>query len=301
MDINEILLEEFELGLDTQNLSLSKIPAELIAYGEISAIFELQDMPGIIFKRMPLFSDFDGAKKYENKYNLYCQYLRKAGINLPEEKTIIVKKSDKLTVLYIAQKKCNSDRLGNKIIHQFDSKNNKDFVERIVDHIYQVWEYNRNNKEIELAIDSQISNWVFSEKDGKIYYLDTSTPLFKIKNEEQMEPELILASAPSFARAIIRRFFLDDVMNRYYDEKMVNIDLVANLYKEQKSDLIPTFLEIINQKSEKNISEKEISNYYKEDKFIWQLFLSMRKLDRWLYKFVYKKQYEFILPGKIKR
>ena len=37
---------------------------------------------------------------------------------------------------------------------------------------------------------------------------------------------------------ILRRFFLDDVVGRYYDPRQVVIDLIADIFKEQKPPLI---------------------------------------------------------------
>ena len=54
---NENLLVQFEIGLDPQNLKDSPIPATIIGYGEISAIFQIADNPDVAFKRLPLFSD----------------------------------------------------------------------------------------------------------------------------------------------------------------------------------------------------------------------------------------------------
>jgi len=50
-----------------------------------------------------------------------------------------------------------------------------------------------------------------------------------------------------------------------------------------------------------NITLKEIEKYYKEDKFNWQLFLSVRRMDRFLNTKLLGKRYEFTLPGTIKR
>ena len=301
MNIDKELIFKFEKQLDPQDLSASKIRAKLIGYGEISAIFELEAMPGVVFKRMPMFSNVDEANTYSKKYYKYCELLKQAGVNLPKDETVIVEKSKTLTVLYIAQEKFNSKTLGNKVIDVLSEKEIKKFAHKILETIYGVWRFNKSNTDVELAIDSQISNWVYIKKTQTLFYIDTSTPLFKISKKEQMDPELVLTSAPTFARAIIRKFFLVEVMNRYYDEKAVNVDLIANLYKEQKPELIPVFIEIANNFSKHPINEKEIASFYKEDKFIWQLFLNMRRLDKWLYKHVYRKQYEFILPGKIKR
>jgi len=121
---------------------------------------------------------------------------------------------------------------------------------------------------------------------------------------EQLDPELLLQSAPGFLRWILRLFFLDDVMNRYYDRRQVYIDLAANLHKEQRPDLIPVMLKIINRNKPETmppLTEDEINKYYKEDKRIWTLFLAFRKIDRWLTTKLFRKTYNFILPGKIKR
>jgi len=121
---------------------------------------------------------------------------------------------------------------------------------------------------------------------------------------EKQNPELLLQSAPGFLRWMIRMFFLEDVMTRYYDPVLVNTDLAGNLFKEQKPELVPLALEIINthlRDSGKKITLKEIEKYYREDKLIWTLFLSFRKIDRWIKTSLLRKRYEFILPGKIKR
>ncbi len=301
MKIDKELVEQFERELDPQHLDASKIKAKLIGFGEISTIFELEAAPGVVFKRMPMFSNRAQARDYLEKYTRYCSFLVKAGVNLPEDSAIVVEKTPKLTVLYFAQQKFDPNSIGNKVVDFLTEDEIRKLAEQIFSTIYGVWDFNQQNKEVDLAIDSQLSNWVFDRQTGALFYLDTTTPLFKINGQEQLDPELLLTSAPSFGRAIIRKFFLQDVMDRYYDEKFVNIDLIANLYKEQKPALIPLFIEVANRFSSEKITQKEIADYYREDKFIWQLFLSLRKMDRWLHRHVYRKEYQFILPGKIKR
>lgn len=301
MKINHELIHQFEKQLDPLNLQSSEIKARLIGFGEISSIFELEEQAGIVFKRLPMFQNRTQAEDYLDKYHRYCHLLKQAGIVLPPDNSVIVEKSLQLTVLYFAQQKFEPGCIGNKLIHSLPENEIRVLVNKVLVAIYGVWEFNKNNPGNEIAIDSQISNWVWLKDSDELFYIDTTTPLFRINGVEQLNPELLLTSAPSFGRAIIRKFFLKDVMNRYYDEKSVNIDLVANLYKEQKPELISLFLEEVNHFSETPLTEKEIADYYKEDKFIWQLFLALRKIDRWLYRYVYRKQYQFILPEKIER
>ena len=47
--------------------------------------------------------------------------------------------------------------------------------------------------------------------------------------------------------------------------------------------------------------QKEVEKYYKEDKFIWQLFLGVRRANRFMNTKILGKRYEFTLPGEIER
>jgi len=306
MKINAELLREFEKGLDPHNLGNSKIKARLIGFGEISAIFQLEQIPDCVFKRMPLFENRNQAMLYENNYHEYCHLLSEAGIVLPEHETFIIKKSDDLYILYIAQEQFESADFCHKLIHTEDRDTLNTMLSKLAGHISAVWEFNRLSKPaFELALDGQFSNWVWKRngEDSMLIYIDTSTPLFRRNSNETMDPDLILKSAPAFLRVIIKKFFLDGVMNRYYSKREVYIDMVANLYKEQKTGLIAPFLNLINRLNSEcdPITEKEISSYYRDDKFIWRLFLSARRIDRWVTTKVKRNTYEFILPEKIRR
>ena len=87
-------------------------------------------------------------------------------------------------------------------------------------------------------------------------------------------------------------------MNRYYVPKLVFTDLAANLFKEQKPELIPCAIDLINNylpDEAEHITSIEVEKYYKEDKMIWSLFLAFRKIDRWIKTTLLRKRYEFIL------
>ena len=42
-------------------------------------------------------------------------------------------------------------------------------------------------------------------------------------------------------------------------------------------------------------------SYYNEDRWIWALYLWMRRIDRSIYRYILLKPYPYILPGHIKR
>lgn len=307
MFIDKDLLYQFEKGLDPLRIEKSHIPAQLIGFGEISSIFKIGENDKVAFKRMPLFSDRSSAEKYERQYHEYCGFLAEAGILLPEHETIILEVPDRPVTLYIAQKKLPADRFGHQLIHSLDRRDSENLIESIVSAILNVWRFNESAMPgIELAIDGQLSNWVWMADSKKPYlnFVDTGTPLYRKDGTEQIDPELILQSAPGFLRWIIRWLFLKDVLNRYYDPRLVYTDLAANLFKEQQPDFIPVCLDVINRylsDGKGPLTFKEVEKYYKEDKLIWTLFLAFRRVDRWLTTKMLRKRYEFILPGKIKR
>jgi len=130
-----------------------------------------------------------------------------------------------------------------------------------------------------------------------------------VNGVEQLDTELFLRSAPSFLVWILRLLFLKDVVNRYYDFHRVAVDLVANLYKEHRADLIPDAIHVVNdffasEARDLNIApltEKEVRDYYQEDAQIWSLYFTMRKMDRFLRTRVLRGEYPYILPEKIVR
>ncbi len=184
--------------------------------------------------------------------------------------------------------------------------------------LLKVWDYNRRQAHIQLGIDGQISNWAIADFDPdhpalpeqpRLLYVDTSTPLFRVDGEEQLDAELFLRSAPSFLAWLLRWLFLDDVVGRYYDFHAVIVDLIANFYKEQHAELIPDLVQLANDFLVRQaadlavapISEKEVASYYRQDAMIWRLYQGARRLDRWLHARVLRKPYPYILPGPVQR
>jgi len=304
LSLTKARLQDFETGLNPLDPTASVIPCTILGYGEISTVLRIDNDLDVAAKRMPLFSSESAAKNYALNYRNYCDRLREAGLSVPDDTTISVEGHGGITVLYILQKQLPPERFCHKLIHTESSEFINKMAQRIVGQIEQVWEYNEQHEpDLKLAIDGQLSNWVLME-NGSILFIDTSTPLMLEHGEEVLDPELLLQSAPSFLRWLIRWQFLDDVMSRYYDRRLVYTDLVANLYKEQCAGLVKPWIEIINSETQtrmESLDNEQIRSYYREDKIIWSLFLGLRRLDRFIKSKILGKRYEFVLPGKIKR
>jgi hypothetical protein len=320
IQVNLDLLREFERGLDPQHPERSKIPARVLGYGEISTVFEIQaeGMRGLAFKRLPLFYNMEEVEKYRVAYEEYQRLLEKEiGLCLPLHSFAAFLGERGRPVFYIIQQQLPSASIGHHALHLLPRERVTALVKRILQELGKVWDYAQRQDRWQVAIDGQISNWSIEGFDpehphveeAQLLYVDTSTPLFRVQGAEQLDTELFLRSAPSFLVWILRLFFLKDVVNRYYDFHLVAVDLAANFYKEQRPDLIPDVVAAINDffageaagLGIQPIDEQEVRSYYKEDALIWTLYLSMRKVDRFIRKRLLRQEYPYILPEKIKR
>lgn len=317
--IDRELLQKFEYGLNPQKPEASAIPAQIIGYGEMSTIFVI-NVPGqesLAYKRLPIFRTTDEMDKYEQLFHEYGSRLSKIGLNTPPFDVVRVKPRAGNMVMYNVQARLDGRSIGNKLIHSLPDDGVMTLFKMILAELDKVFTFNESGSGIKIGIDGQISNWAIVDyrddfkigPDTRLCYIDTSTPLVQRDGIEQINPELFLRSAPSFLRWLIRWTFLNEVMTRYYNFRRVVMDLIANFYKEQRSELIPALIAGANlffagvgkKFNIPPITQKEIRDYYREDKMIWVAYLGLRRLDRFIHLKLLHKPYVYILPGKIKR
>lgn len=319
---DRLMLKEFETGLDPLHPDKGGIPARVIGYGEISTVMEIGAKGGsnLAYKRVPIFRDQGEIEAYEALYRDYIHTLQdRIGIQVvPSDITSVTDEPRHRDVAYIIQEKLPKESIGQKAIHALPAEEVNRLILAILAELSKVFDFNQKNLgKLELGIDGQISNWAITDFDPdiaklkdpiKLVYFDTSTPLLRREGKEQLDPELFLRGAPSFLVWLLRWLFLEDVMTRYYDFRKVSIDLIANFYKEQRPELIPGLVEVVNgflaeridQGVIKPLSTEEVKTYYREDAMIWRLYLSFRKVDRTLHQLL-GRYYPYILPGRIRR
>lgn len=299
-------LQEFESQLDPANPESGPYSPYIIGFGEMSTVFAFgdSDLADFAFKRMAIFHSEEELVPYRKNFIEYCQLLVKLNVNMPDYGTVTIERKGQ-PVLYVFQRKVNADSIGHHFIQNASVEESVEFFKAILEKFNIVFNYNNNNPLLTIGLDGQISNWVLH--NHTLFYLDTSTPLMRKDGIEQLNSELFLRICPAYLVWVIRLFFLDSVLDRYYDLRLVIIDLIGNLYKEKKQNLIMPFLEVANQflaeshPELKRIKQKEIDAYYKEDAWIWRIFLFFRKIERFIKTKIQRREYELILPGNIDR
>jgi len=320
LKIDTEVLRKLERSIDTFNPEKGEVPIKILGYGEISLVFEIVGDPEqIAYKRIPIFDNEKQVNRHIWAYNEYNRILtEEVGLILPEYDVAWFKDEDDKIQFYCVQEKISSESVGNRVIHELNTEDINTLILLAMRDMKKVWLYNKNHETIDLGLDGQISNFSVIgydpsnpkiREDTKLIYFDTSTPMFRKNGIEAMDAELFLKSTPSFLRFLVKAAFLDEVVDRYYDWRLVTIDLIANFFKEQKPELIPGIINQVNkffneEASEFNmepISFEEVQKYYKNDKMIWVIFQNARKIDRYIKTKLFKKKYDFYLPGKIRR
>ena len=320
MRIDTEVLKKLEQSIDTYNPENGEVPIKILGYGEISLVFEIVGDPKqIAYKRIPIFDNEKQVKRHIWAYNEYNRILiEEVGLNLPEYDVAWFKDEVGKIQFYCVQEKVSSESVGNRVIHEISNEDINTLILLAMRDMKKVWLFSKNHDTIDLGLDGQISNFAIIgynpnnpkiEADTKLIYFDTSTPMFRKNGIEAMDAELFLKSTPSFLRFLVKAAFLDEVVDRYYDWRLVTIDLIANFFKEQRPELIPGIISIINKFFKEEASEfnmepitfEEVQKYYKNDKMIWVIFQNARKIDRYIKTKLFKKKYDFYLPGKIKR
>jgi hypothetical protein len=323
LQYNQQLLQQFEQGLDPKHPQNSKIPVRVLGYGEISTTLEIGagNETRLAYKRVPMFHTEQELDRYEALYRQYIQLMsERVGIRvIASDITRVLDERRHKIVGYIVQEKLPLNSICNNLIHHLSPEDVARLVRLIMIETAKVFDFNQQNRgRLELAIDGQVSNWAIANIDPntpglpesiELTYFDTSSPFISIDGIEQADPELFLRSAPSFLVWILRLLFLQDVMTRYYDPRKVLIDLIANFYKEQRPELVPGLVAVSNEYLSHEavgldipvITTKEVKDYYREDEIIWSLYLSFRQFDRFVRRKVLRREYPYILPGKIRR
>ncbi|MFQ5641925.1 MAG: DUF6206 family protein [bacterium] len=315
-------LKQFEKNLDPRFPERNGIPTKVLGYGEISTVLaiETETKKEFAYKRLPMFKAEEEAVTYEALFREYNRVLKeRIGLDMVPSATVRLKnKAKDYVTVYIIQEKLPPDCIGHRVIHHITPEETERLIRAVLKNMKKVFDFNREHEnELEVALDGQISNWGVVgfdakrprlHKDVELVFLDTSSPLMRKDGVEQLDSEWYLRAAPSFLVWIIRLLFVKDILNRYYDFRKVVIDLVANFYKEQRHELIPDLVNTVNdffrdeiEKGDfKPISVTEVKSYYREDAWIWRIYLTFRKIDRFLHRLI-GKDYPYILPANIKR
>lgn len=281
------VLAELESQLDPAHPQV-----QVLAYGEVSAALLLPDLPGQVAKRMSGFRDDAMAQSYCTLVEDYVTALRQVGIEVVETEVIPIDRPGRAPVVYLLQPLVTD--LGNDLLHTAPLR---PLIHAVLDRVQLLHE---RTEQPEMAIDAQLSNWSFAT--GEPVLIDVGTPFVRQNGRYLFDQEILLSAIPPGLRAYYRRKgdiarYMDD----YFVPRLVAVDLLGNFLKEGAAHRLPEGIAAVNEwLGSDPVTQAEVEKYYKDDAATLELFLRVRRLDRAV-KRALRRDYDFVLPGKVRR
>lgn len=306
------LLQQFETGLDPAQPTIGG--ARIVGYGEVSTVFAVPGLDGVVCKRMAGFHDDGKAAAYVDVVARYIGELAALGLTVVDTTAVPAHTAASGPVVYLVQPCVPTAELGHHVLRDASEATLLACIDRLLPLFRRILLANRARADgYTVAVDGQISNWQFPLADGvpgEPVLLDVGTPYLRRHGIDEIDIELFLAPAPAPIRPFYRRAravqaYIDD----YFRSHTLLLDLLGNFHKEGRPDRIPLVLARVNawlqgegaDLGARPLQRDEVDRYYEKDAKLLELYLKLRRLDRFVRTRILRQRYNFILPGPVRR
>jgi hypothetical protein len=267
---------------------------KVAGYGEITTVVEwTTDGQPVACKRLPGLADQAAFDAYRTGVESYINRLASIGIRVPETVVQAVVGTDGSSTAYCVQPILPAS----SVLPQLMTTCNRDAAVEIFESVVDRIDAAITDR---TGLDGQLSNWAFA--DGQLWYFDISTPFLRDEQGREMfDVELHIASVPWALRGLVRLFFLDTILDKFYTVRGTLLDLLGNMIKERLDALLPSFVDIANRVASPPITVEEATKYYRGDARLWALLQALRRADRFWQMKVRRHPYPFLLPKDLPR
>ena len=300
----------------------------MLAYGEISAALTTDELPGLVCKRMAGYPDEASVSAYLDLVDEYLTELTAAGLRVVPTQAIPVHRPDNPPVVYLVQPRMDSQTLGHRLLHATDDDGLATVMSQVLDSVGQLSQHSEGRTDgVEVALDGQLSNWSFhtpspaaeaastdsraagSGTPSQPMLIDVGTPFIRRDGRHRLDARVVVAAAPPGIRALLLRFVADSYQDDYFVPRTVALDLLGNFHKEGAPDRIGTGLDVANDwlataeipGPRDPITAKEVDDYYRQDARLLGIFMQARRADRAIRTKILRQDYDFLLPGRVRR
>jgi len=306
------ILERFETCLDPARPAASG--AEIVGYGEVSTVFAVPDLPGGLCKRMAGFRDEAAARRYVAVVRRYLDLLQEAGVRVAPTDLLPLCVPERRPVVYLLQPRFDPGRIGNQLLRSAADAVLLGCLDRILAQVRDLARANRARSDGRaVTVDAQLSNWYFEPEGdgvGPPLLVDVGTPFMRLRGVDEIGTDLFLAAVPPLLRTYYRRTrAVERYLDAFFDPRRLLVDLLGNFHKEGRPDRLPLAIDHANRffaeraadLGVRAIQRVDVDRYYANDAVVLELFLRVRRLDRFVRTRLLRRPYDFILPGRIRR
>lgn len=307
--MSEKILGEFEASLDLFNPEGGAFGCKVLDYGEVSVVLTLEAIPGKALKRMSGFASKEETADYMAAVLRYIGLLTARGVSVLPTSCIAVHEPGH--VVYLVQPLVPKEQIGNSLLRTADADSLARVIESTLDSIVL---YLRSNKSapdgVEVAADSQLSNWYFEKVGEKPQLVDIGSPIVRKNGKVHAYADTLYRSFPWPLNPVLKWVgVVEGYFNDYFDCRLAILDMLGNFIKEKAADRLPEGVAVINRWLARQPEKDEIApftvedahGYYGKDAFLLELMWQVRRATRFTRTRIFRKRYDYILPGKIDR
>lgn len=284
----------------------------VLGWGEISTVTEVAGSPfacwrhpetcapmRVVYKKMPPFLNRNDAETFVGRYLEYNTVLRdKVGIAVPHFEARIAEPEPGRVVIFVVQERVDPASVGHEILHGIGAEAAERLYASILREYAKLFRYNqaRQSDGYQVGLDGQIPNWAVVDYGGDpdaltgeepVLYLDTNVPMIRIDGHDVVSTDMYFQALPGAARWLIKRLKIDqEVMDRYFQTRIIMLDFLGNLIVRHRADLVPRMVELSNEALAgpfaaggfEPFTLEEVQKYYRSDVATWRLWRSLKLL-----------------------
>ena len=296
-------LADLEARLDPARPEAAGV--RVLAYGEISAALVVDDpaLTGVVAKRMAGFRSDEQVRRYLSLLTEYLSRLSGEGVVVLPTQAESVARPGAPPVVYLLQPLVEPESLGHHILVTAGDDELEATISAVLSALGRLLDRNGEHPEDQISVDAQLSNWSFATAQDPVL-LDVGTPFIRRHGRHSFDAEIVLAAVPPLLRAYYRWRVADSYMDDYFAARSLCLDLLGNFAKEGAGERTGVGLGVVNAwlaaRGERQVSERDVADYYRSDAATLELFLKVRRADRSVRGLLHQR-YDFILPGPVRR
>ena len=292
----------------------------ILGYGELSAALTIDGLPGTVCKRMAGFASTAAADEYCALVDEYLAEVRASAVRVAETVPIPVPRPGRHPVVYLVQPLLDPATLGNSLLHSADDATLAAAIRLALGAVARVAHGTAARADgVEVAIDGQLSNWAYTDGSASTapggelpepILIDVGTPFMRRNGRHVMQREYLLSPVPPGIRTYYgRRGLVEAYLDDYFVPRTVALDLLGNFHKEGASERLGLAASVVNEwlanadipGPREPIHVTEVAEYYRKDADLLALYLRLRRMDRFIRTRVMRREYDFVLPGPVRR
>lgn len=284
--ISQEELAELDGAVDRMLLTGSASNVEILGAGDIACVVGWR---GLACKRLPPFDSARRVEAYRSVLKNYLERLGAAGVPFVPSEVQSCLRSDGKISGYVVQPRLKAETLLPTILKRAGKEEALEMFRQVLRHVHAF-------VNPQCGFDAQLSNWAVD--GGRLILLDvTSTLLRDETGRDLFDSELFVAVLPAVVQGVVRRYYVTNLMDRFFTVRGVLLDLLGNSPNCGLGRLRELFLKEANAGLDRPLTMREIRAYHLQEKTTWIFLRRALMMEQFWQRKVKRAPHPVLLPS----